>query len=221
MRQQTAHIKTNWMFVHTCAPPNWQWAKRAHHMGKTSACPKLPEFLTSETNLSQKPHEQTGTADGTCQAVVPSSSVEPYKSYTQLTTCRTQNLKICSFDFSGGSRHRTTHNRTDLKSPSTSESSQMSSWGTFLLFKRCSSLLFCGGETRNNTLCTFWQKSRMIKKIMSSTLLQRETADKGLEFNWVVKIWITDSHWVFCINKHNTMWLPFWVPPLPLSSVFS
>lgn len=34
--------------------------------------------------------------------------------------------------------------RTDLKSPSTSESSQMSSWGTFLLFRRCSSLLFCG-----------------------------------------------------------------------------
>lgn len=32
---------------------------------------------------------------------------------------------------------------TTLKSPSISESSQISSWGTFLLFRRCSSLLFC------------------------------------------------------------------------------
>ena len=39
---------------------------------------------------------------------------------------------------------------TDLKSPSTSESSQMSSWGTFLLFRRCSSRLLWSKMTDQN-----------------------------------------------------------------------
>lgn len=40
-----------------------------------------------------------------------------------------------------------------LKSPSTSESSQISSWGTFLLFRRCSSLLFFLNSTTTSFLC--------------------------------------------------------------------
>lgn len=43
------------------------------------------------------------------------------------------------------------YDRTDLKSPSASESSQKHSLGTFLLFRRCSSLLLCNDGDRNMT----------------------------------------------------------------------
>ncbi len=85
-----------------------------------------------------------------------------------------------------------THNRTDLKSPSTSESSQMSSWGTFLLFRRCSSLLFCDGGNRNISSCIFQQKLVM-------------TAGKTRKKCMHVNVVVTESHWVCVVDSITQM----------------
>lgn len=71
------------------------------------------------------------------------------------------------------------HDRTDLKSPSTSESSQMYSWGTFLLFRRCSSLLFCGEGYRNITSWIYQQKFMIRKSFFQYIILMIKCRQKG------------------------------------------
>lgn len=90
------------------------------------------------------------------------------------------------------------HGHTDLKSPSTSESSEINSWGTFLLFRRCSSLLFCGEGLKK------YQQTVTVGKDFFQWIILK---DKRAEFNVVLNI--------------IQMYLPFWVPPLPQSSVSS
>lgn len=127
-----------------CVSHRWLWPHNAVHTRSDGSDGKLEE--------ERKNNEDGGAIrkDRPCKTT---ESVQKFQPYYSGFYCWTWGVSLVG-----------KHDCTDLKSPSTSESSQMYSWGTFLRFRRCSSLLFCGEGYRKIISWTFQQKFMIRKK---------------------------------------------------------